>query len=419
MRAALFVVFLAYIVLLVIRPHEFMPSLQHVPILQYTLVTAMLLWLATPDKGLASPQFPLAVALLVSAWIGMGLSGWWGGILKILDILLPPLCVFIAASGAVRSRRQLRIFMWVLAACAAVVVLHGRWQLRDGIGWTGSLPIQGRITYSGIFNDPNDIGLLLVVCIASVIYLVGSTPARLPRLLLLAALGWLLYGVYLTDSRGTLLATLVVLGFYAWRRFGRIALVALAAMAIPAVIATTRLAEVSTEEASAEGRLDAWYEGLQMLRHNPFFGVGFSNFNDYFYLTAHNSLVLAMAELGFVGYTIWLAFVGYSAVMLYRLAFPGGVADAGAKPPDAGPEIAANRALFAAGLGFAIGAFFLSQSYKFLLFLLCGLAVGRFVALSAEAGGTLTSRIGADPVKWPVLAMISIVAFWLGLKLLL
>jgi hypothetical protein len=60
--------------------------------------------------------------------------------------MLPPMFLFLAATGAVRSVGQLRTLMWVLLGCAGVLVLHGHWQLRDGVGWTGSEPISGRIT---------------------------------------------------------------------------------------------------------------------------------------------------------------------------------------------------------------------------------------------------------------------------------
>lgn len=419
MRTTLFVVFLVCVVLLVTRPQEFVPSLEQVPIMQYMLVSAFALWLGTPDKGLKVPQFALLPALLIVAWIGMGLSGWWGGIVKILDLLLPPMFLFIAASGAVRSVRQLRVFMWILVACACVLVLHGHGQLRDGIGWTGALPIEGRITYTGIFNDPNDIGLLFVVCIGSVLYLLGNTPSKFGRLLLLAAFCWLLYGVYLTDSRGTMLATLAVIGFNLWRRYGLSALIACAALAVPLLIASTRLAQINVEEASAEGRLEAWYVGVHIWLQYPLFGVGFSNFNDHHYLTAHNSLVLAMAELGLVGYTIWLAFVGYSGFMLYRLSFAGENSKSTSGPEGAIEEIAASRALFACAIGFAVGAFFLSQSYKYLLFLLCGLAVGRFMGTSAATSVAPSYSIKAAVLFWPALAMGSIVILWLGLKVLL
>jgi len=419
MRAALFVVFLGYVLLLVIRPQEFVPAFQHVPILQYTLMGAFALWLATPDKGIKYPQFKLLLPFLVVVWIGMGLSGWWGGIVKILDLIVPPILLFIVASGAVRSVKQLRMFMWLFVACACVLVLHGHWQLRDGIGWTGSEPIQGRITYSGIFNDPNDMGLLFVVCVAFVLYLPETTTSKLARLALFAALGWLLYGVYLTNSRGTMLGTLTVIGFKVWRRYGYSALIAGGALAVPVLLATTRLAEMDADEASAEGRLDAWYEGLLLMMQYPFFGVGFSNFSDHHTLTAHNSLVLAMTELGLVGYPIWLAFVGYSGYMLYRLSLAPESPRSAADPDVVGVEIAASRGLYAASLGFAVGAFFLSQSYKYVLFLMCGLAVGRFIGANAATGELWSCTIKSALIKWPALAAASIVVLWLGLKILL
>jgi O-antigen ligase len=417
MRAALFVGFLLYVVLLVIRPQEFVPALQQVPILQYTLLGAFALWLAAPDKGIKYPQFGLLLPFLLVAWIGMGLSGWWGGIVKILNLIIPPFMLFMIASGAVRSVKQLRIFMWLLVACACVLVLHGHWQLRDGIGWTGSEPIEGRITYSGIFNDPNDMGLLFVVCIAFVLYLPETTTSKLARLALFAALGWLLYGVYLTNSRGTMLGTLMVIGFKVWRRYGYSALIAGGALAVPVLLATTRLAQM--DEDSAEGRLDAWYEGIMLMLQYPFFGVGFSNFSDHERLTAHNSMVLAMSELGLVGYPIWLAFVGYSGYMLYRLS----IAPTSPCPPADGDvlrqEIDASRGLYAASLGFAVGAFFLSQSYKYMLFLMCGLAVGRFIGANAAAGDLWSCKVEAALIKWPAMALASIVVLWIGLKILL
>ena len=104
----------------------------------------------------------------------------------------------------------------------------------------------------------------------------------------------------------------------------RRAVIVAAAIAVPVLVAFTRLAEVDAEEASAQGRVDAWYEGIQLLTEHPVFGVGWGMFSDYnFGLTAHNSVVLAMAELGLVGYTFWLALVGLSGWMIYRLAFPG------------------------------------------------------------------------------------------------
>lgn len=383
------IVFVCYFVLLMLRPHEFLPQLQQVPLLQYVLLTGMLVWLFRADKGLAQPQFKLLVPFLIVVWIGMGLNGWWGGIVKAVDQLLPPIFFFILASGAVRSLRQLHFFMVLLLACACVLVLHGYYQLQTGVGWTGSLPIEGRITYSGIFNDPNDLGLVFVMSLAICLYLVGLVQSFLIRLAVFAAFGWVGYGVLLTNSRGTMLGSLVVIGYFVHRRYGRTGLMISAVAAIPVLLATTRLAQLDSDDESAEGRLDAWYEGIQLLISHPVFGVGYSNFSDYNRLTAHNSLVLAMAELGLVGYAIWLAFVALSGYMLYWLGFrcESWLKSQGRElTPAIATELAASRALAVAALGFATGAFFLSQSYKYMLFLTCGLAVGRYLGVSQVVG---------------------------------
>src|SRR3546814_2891368 len=48
-----------------------------------------------------------------------------------------------------------------------------------------------------------------------------------------------------------------------------------------------------------------------MFLANPVFGVGVGNFTDHTRLTAHNPFALVLAETGIVGYTVWLAMVGY------------------------------------------------------------------------------------------------------------
>ncbi len=56
--------------------------------------------------------------------------------------------------------------MAVIVMCSVVLAVHGIEQARSGIGWTG-VPIgeDGRIQYVGIFNDPNDLGLLFVAAL--------------------------------------------------------------------------------------------------------------------------------------------------------------------------------------------------------------------------------------------------------------
>jgi O-antigen ligase len=58
---------------------------------------------------------------------------------------------------------------------------------------------------------------------------------------------------------------------------------------------------------STQERYEAWATGLTMFKGNPIFGVGAKQFAEHHYLTAHNTFVLAMAELGFPGLVLFVA----------------------------------------------------------------------------------------------------------------
>jgi hypothetical protein len=426
MRKLLFYVTTAYTILLITRPQEFVPSLSQSPLLQVMVLAAFAVWLMMPGKGAELPHFRLLPLLLVFVWLSLGIGGgWWGGIVPALEKLLPPMLLFVIISGSVRTVDQLRAYSTVVIACACVLVLHGHFQVTTGIGWTGQPMIEGRITYSGIFNDPNDIGLLLVMSIALSLFHFRTQERRLWRLLFLVAFGWLLYGVYLTDSRGTMLATMTVLGLEAWRAYGKFAMITAGSIAVPLLVAFTRLAELNAEEDSAENRVEAWYDGVQMLVGDPVFGIGWGLFGDVHGMTAHNSFVLAMAELGLAGYTVWLAFVVLTGWMIFRLALPraqpappGAAAVSAPEQADSRERLAAYFLLFGLA-GFGVGAFFLSQSYKAMLFMNCGLIVGRF--LGQREAGLPVPRLGFGmqlPRMFTV-AIASVVGMWLLVRVLL
>jgi len=128
----------------------------------------------------------------------------------------------------------------------------------------------------------------------------------------------------------------------------------------------SRIAELSAHEGSAYGRIEAWYEGFQMLKSYPLFGVGSGMFTDYHIRTAHNSFVLIFAELGLLGA---LAFVGIfyypfrSFIHLYQNNKLYG--------PDGLIVIASMSSLI--GLLFAM--YFLSRSYILLPYMMCGITI--------------------------------------------
>jgi O-antigen ligase len=55
-----------------------------------------------------------------------------------------------------------------------------------------------------------------------------------------------------------------------------------------------------------------------MFKSAPLFGIGFNGFTDLYEITAHNSFVLCLAELGLLGSTLWLALLVTTMMGLKR-----------------------------------------------------------------------------------------------------
>lgn len=411
--------FQIYLALLIIRPQEFVPALIGVPILQLVLLACLVIWMFSSEKRILLPPVVLVGCFLLFAPLTVAANGWWGGVVLAHARLDPVAAIFLVATMAARKLPVLRTYMRTIIICASVLVAYCAIQLKTGIGpWADVPPYQGRPYYLGIYNDPNDLGQLFIIALGFVIYLLAINKS-LPSGFVLSCLGaWLIYGVVLTNSRGALLATLAILALECWRRFGKVAVIVAAVLAVPALLAVTRLSQLSAGEVSAMDRLETWYQGIQMLRGSPVFGVGFGNFTNYSSLTAHNSIILPMAELGLPGLTIWLGIIWYSIRMLWWIGFSA--------HPDRLPaetaqqsEILAARGLLLTMGGFCVGAFFLSQSYGAPLFLLCGFAVARFASAATVLQDPPHYRLLKDVLRLGGVTIVAVIGMYFFVKLTL
>lgn len=408
------------LLLLLLRPQEVMPALAGVPVVQIVLLVALAAWVTGRDKGFELPQFRILLLLLIVMCLGVGFNGWWGGMPGVLVDLAPSIGIFLVASMATRTIRAFKVTAWLLVLCSALLVWHCYIQMTIGIGpLTGIKPFEGRPYYVGTLADPNDLGQLFTIGIALALYLTGRQRRWLLRLLLLAIIAWLCYGVFLTNSRGALLAALAVLGIAGAQRFGKVAVLMGAGLAIPVLIAATRLSEMNPEEESAAGRVEAWYEGMQMLRQHPLFGVGYKGFTDHYYLTAHNFLILPIAELGLVGFALWLGMVWYTIRMTWWIAYGPHSIRPAELAPAARAELEAGSAMLMALLAFGVSSFFLSQSFKFQIFLLMGMAVARFMAAARILPQPPAYHLGGDLFKIARNAVTVIIVMYVLIRVLL
>ncbi len=412
-----------YLLLVLVRPQEY-PALagSGIPILPAVLGMAALTWLFSRQKRFDAPNYVLIVAFLAATMVSLALSGWVGGAVDQLANFAPTVIAFFLLANAATPQKRIAFVMTVFVASAALMAVHGAEQSALGEGWTG-MPLvdDGRIQYIGIFSDPNDLGMLFVMCMPMALFL-GSRGGLLGlrRLFWYAACALLLYGVYLTNSRGALLAVVAMTGVYVWQRRGLFTAGILGAVALAALkLMPSRLSELDVQERSAAGRVDAWYEGMQMLISNPFFGVGTGRFTEHHPLTAHNSIILVLAENGFIGFTIWFAFVGYAFWMMMRiLRQPAPEGDAFVQRTWR-TDRAIALTLLVSLAGFFAAAFFLSRSYVILLYLLVAIVVAHFSGVRDRFPHIAPMLLRNDLLRWPALAAIATIGFYAILKVLL
>jgi O-antigen ligase len=223
-----------------------------------------------------------------------------------------------------------------------------------------------RVRWRGQLGDPNELSVFVGACLPLLFALTGFWKSALRWPVALAIMGVGLYAVILSQSRGGQLVIATVFAIYFVSRFGAKGLIGAIALALPVVALGGR--EGLEADESAGERLELLYEGATIILHNPIRGIGTNRFGEHTWtgLTAHNAYVLAAAELGFPGFFMWTGLVWTS------LKVPIGVLR---RPPiTMDPQLRPfAMALLVSFVGMGVGIFFLSFTYKQLLFVWLGI----------------------------------------------
>lgn len=425
-----YVLGIAYLLLAYVRPHEFAHWLDDVPILPIVLVLALVAWMAGSPRPLRVPQVPAGIGLLVAIAVSVAASGWAGGAVTMTLDFLPILLVAALIASCTDTLSRLRGLMVLFVCVGIVLVAHGIEQSIHGVGWTGAKPVEdGRITYLGFMNDPNDLARVFVITIPFALHLAVRSTSKIVKVVCVAALPLLFHGIVLTNSRGAFLAVIALVALMVARRHGwlKASMLAPPLVAGLLILAPSRMDDLSADEDSAAGRVEAWYAGFEMLKEHPLFGVGKGGFVDHHVLTAHNSFVLAYAELGLFGYFFWLAIVIATFRMLRELigaTDPArrGASQHGAADGNEAERVEINalaRTLFGSYVGLTVTSLFLSRSYELTLFVMIGLVMALYLTATTVVPGLQLRRL--RDIAPQVLAWVAgtIVFFWLVTRILL
>jgi putative inorganic carbon (hco3(-)) transporter len=381
-----FGLFLLATAALLLRPADSIPALHNAPI--YYLVVLACLCLSVPRlvRQLAPQSRARPITQLIFGfWICIILShlargSLWdmraGGV-EFFKLFI----YYLLILAWVDSPARMRQFMLCLCACSLAQTIVG---LLEYDGWInlstlrsieqvdnsagpGAGSVVRRLCGIGIFDDPNDLCLLLVTTTALCFGFIGHRKLGRLRFGWLLLLGFSVYTIALTRSRSGLLSLVAMMGTLLVARYGRARALAVGAVLLPMMLVAfagrQTHVDLSDREDTFQTRLDCWADSLDFFKISPLFGIGEGQQVEQRDHVAHNSFIQSFAELGFAGGACFLGVF----VMAVR-----GVQRTNVR--DADGELARLRPVFLAiAVGYAIGLLALSRAYSASTYLIVGL----------------------------------------------
>jgi probable O-glycosylation ligase (exosortase A-associated) len=236
-----------------------------------------------------------------------------GMTLKALIVMAKTLAVFFIIFSVVNTLPRLKNLIWTYIALHLVLGV-----MAFGLFFTTGQRNFGDLGAS-FLGDENDSAMALLVMIPYAYFMLGQTRSKLWRMAMIVSMVISSAAVLYSFSRGAFLGYSAMMLYMCARSQRKVAgFFAIAALFIALVMLMPsewydRIESIQnySSEGSAQGRLDAWKGGVQMMLDSPIFGVGLGNFNRTYgtlyntintrWTAAHSMYVQFIAELGVPG----------------------------------------------------------------------------------------------------------------------
>ena len=336
-----FLLFLLVNATLFLRPAEIFPDLRGMPIYECLMAGCLIGYRhgimnqLRPSRLVTQPVTMCALLMLAAIGLSHLTHVYFYGFRTAIDQYIRTFAYFLIALAALTTTERLNTFLrWVAISASLMVLLCvidyaeivdfefvTHIDDREGsVTETNEQVMVQRMRGTGIFEDPNDICLVINAAGVLCLYFFTAPGWNSLRLLWLAPMFWLGLGLLFTHSRGGLLscgaAVITLLSFRYDMRIGIAA--AIGGIAILPVIGG-RQGSIDLEDGTGQDRIQLWAEGFEALKSaDLFFGIGMNEYGDMAGLVAHNSFVHAYTELGIFGGTLFFGMFLFSALSVYR-----------------------------------------------------------------------------------------------------
>ena len=300
------------------------------------------------------------------------------------------LIMMFVIGGIIRTWHECKVLMFTIAVAAGANLVTSR--LFGQVEMTGRRDLE-----FGTVANANDFAGHLLLVLPFLVWVSLSSKSRMLRLAALGGLGYGIYFVLASGSRGALIALAVDVLFFTFAarrpyrvRFWLLAplIVIITFTVLPSRVAN-RLVSFSSSQsgasaealASSETRQTLLRDGINTALRNPIFGIGPGQFETYegtreelkgtgaYWSGAHNSFVQAASECGIPALLFYLTAI-WSSWRLLKIV---------GRHPSHDPQLLgatnARLCIRLSIIGFCTAVFFLNFTYSFYLPAMTGLAI--------------------------------------------
>ena len=396
-----FILLLLVITTLLVRPNDLFRELDDVPIYE-TLITGCivlslpkLLRCLTPDSLLQNGILMSVVLLIPLVMLShLAHADIYDARLGAIE-LSKGCALFLLVICTVNSFLRFRLFLEVftfgvfLQTLLAVMQFHGMLNMHplQSIEQKWHDPnapdavLLRRLCGIGVFHDPNDFSLILVIAIIACIYDLRGCRKPWLRTLLLVPPVLFGYALFLTRSRGGMMAAVGALLAFMCARLGcrnALTLALLTPFLLLFVSGRQTQLDIDNPQETFQGRLGIWSDSLDLFRNEPIFGLGQGKVIDTIGHVCHNSYLQAFVEMGVAG---GIVFTGAFYLALRGLW----------RATPVGPLARLRPYVLAIVASYAIGLISLSRCYTVPTQLILALGTA-FLLLAGQEGGAVVPR---------------------------
>lgn len=362
------------------RPYELIPGLSGFTSIAFIIALAtLLIYLPsqiTAEGSLTAMPIEVKCVLFLCGWALVTMpfakspNAAWE---KFNEDYSKVAIIFVVMVNALRNRLRLKGLMWLGIAVGVWLSYEAVELYRQGV-----FEVEGyrvKVDFGGMFGNPNDMAMHLVMFVPIAIGLGLVSRRALGKLVYFSAAALMTSAVVVTQSRGAFLGLMAVAGVLIWKlgkaNRTKIFLVSVVVGITGILLAPgnygVRIMSIFIPDLDPVGSADHRWElltrSILVALRNPF-GIGIGNFTivGQHNQETHNAYTQVAAELG------WPAFAAYMIFLISPLRKLGAIERVTEQKTDHAWVNTMSKALYASIAGYLIASFFGAVAYNWFIY---------------------------------------------------